>query len=158
MQTPDYFLPQPPFDLSREKQKAFDGLMNSTAAGAWLDFSLPFPKWQFLSYLCQSRQVVLHGSQNTTIEVVKPRAAQDIKTFSAQNAIYATTDGIFVIYFAIIYRQRFQPLSLFETCLTIKTPGWGNAGTVVFLLDHPLVSAAKALVRGGCVHLAGSEF
>jgi hypothetical protein len=122
MQPLDYLQPQPPFDLPREKQLAFDGLMNSTPARAWVDYSLPYPKWQFLTYLCQSRQVVLHGSQYITIEVVEPRAAQDIKAFSAQNAVYATTDGIFVIYFAMVDRQRFQPLSLFNTCLTIQTP------------------------------------
>jgi hypothetical protein len=132
MQTLDYLLPQPPFDLPFEKQLAFNGLIQATPAGAWLDYRLPYPKWQFLTYLCQTRPVVLHGSMNTAIAVVEPRAAQDIKAFSAQEAIYATTDGIFGVYFAMIDRQRFQPLSLFETCLSIKTTAGETLGPLYF--------------------------
>jgi hypothetical protein len=115
----DYLLPQPPFDLTPEKQTAFAYLLNSTPAGGLIDYQLEYPKWQFLSHLCQSKNLVLHGSQNADIEIVEPRKAIDVKPFSAQDAIYATTDGIWVIYFAIVDRKNFQPLSLFNSCLDI---------------------------------------
>jgi hypothetical protein len=115
----DYLLPQPAFDLTPEKQQAFDALFSATPPGGWVDYQLPYPKWQFLSYLCQAKPLVLHGSQNLQIEEVEPRKAQDVKAYSNQNAIYATTDGIWVIYFAIIDRRRFNPLSLFNSCLHI---------------------------------------
>jgi hypothetical protein len=120
MQALDFLLPQPPFDLTPEKQAAFDTLFDSAERGAFVDYQLAYPKWQFLSYLCKSREFVLHGSQNAGIEVVEPRKAIDIKVFSAQDVIYATTDGIWVIYFAIVDRKNFHPLSLFNSCLDIR--------------------------------------
>lgn len=132
MQALDYLLPQPPFDLTLEKQAAFDALIDSTPANGFVDYQLAYPKWQFLSYLCKSRNRVLHGSQNAGIEVVEPRKAIDIKAFSKQEAIYATTDGIWVIYFAIVDRKNFHPLSLFNSCLDIRVSPDQTLGPLYF--------------------------
>lgn len=121
MEAPDFLLPRPPLDLSPEKQRAFDDLWQSRPKGDFLDYQLPYPKWQFLSYLCESRELVLHGSQNRGIDTVEPRQANDIKAFSNKRAIYATTDGIWVIYFAILDRQKYRgELSLFNACLRAR--------------------------------------
>jgi hypothetical protein len=119
MQVLDYFLPQPEFDLTTEKQAAFVSLFDSSRE-TLIDYQLPYPKWQFLSYLCSSRDLVLHGSQNMSIEMVEPQKATDIKAISNQKAIYATTDGIWSIFFAIVDRKNFKPLSLFNSCLNIR--------------------------------------
>jgi hypothetical protein len=128
----DYLLPQPSFDLSPEKVTEFENLFASNPSGSFVDYRLPYPKWQFLSYLCQSRSLVLHGSQNLDIEVVEPRKAIDVKAFSGQNAIYATTDGIWVIYFAIIDRKNFGSLSLFNSCLDIRISPEQKIGPLYF--------------------------
>lgn len=120
MQALDYLLPQPPFELTPDMQASFESLFTSTPAGETIQYTLPYPRWQFLSYLCQSRALVLHGSQNPDISKVEPRQAIDVKAYSGQNAIYATTDGIWVIFFAIIDRKKFSPLSLFNSCLDIR--------------------------------------
>jgi hypothetical protein len=116
----DFLLPRPRFRPSRKLQAEFDTLFDSTPAGSFIDYQLNAPRWQFLSYLCQTRDLVLHGSQNQDIEEVVPRKAQDTKAFSNQNAIYATTDGIWVIYFAIVDRKSFGAMSLFNSCLDIQ--------------------------------------
>lgn len=92
----DFLLLQPPFCLSTEQQAAFESLIDSTNQGSFIDYQLNVPKWQFLSYLCKSRDLVLHGSQNLDIVEVEPRMANDLKAFSGQDAIYAATDGIWV--------------------------------------------------------------
>lgn len=120
MQALNFLLPWPSFDLTPEKRSAFAALANSTPPGGWIDYQLDDPKWQFLSYLCSSRNLVLHGSQNADIAEVEPRKAIDVKAYSNQEAIYATTDGIWVIFFAIIDRKTFSPLSLFNSCLEIR--------------------------------------
>ena len=119
MQVLDYLLPQPELDLTTEKQAAFESLFDSSQE-TLIDYQLPFPKWQFLSYLCSSRDLVLHGSPNMSIQIVEPQKATDIKAISNQKAIYATTDGIWSIFFAIVDRKNFQPLSLFNSCLNIR--------------------------------------
>ena len=57
MKALEYLLPQPSFDLSLEKQAAFEALLAATSPGGWIDYDLDAPKWQFLSYLCRSRQL-----------------------------------------------------------------------------------------------------
>lgn len=126
----DYLLARPPFAITPESRDAFEQLIESTPAGDCVDYRIPYPKWQFLSYLCDTRDLVLHGSQVAGIEIVEPRQSNDIKAFSNQRAIYATTDGIWVIYFAIIDRKRFSTLSLFNSCL--------RAGVFPDQLSEPL--------------------
>jgi hypothetical protein len=132
MQALDFLHPQPDFDLSAEKKHAFDALFDATPSGAQVDYQLAHPKWQFLSYLCQSRNLVLHGSQNMGFGEVEPRKANDIKAFSDQDAIYATTDGIWVIFFAIIDRKKFGQLSLLNSCLEIHVHPDQRIGPLYF--------------------------
>jgi hypothetical protein len=120
MKALDWLLPRPPFDVSPEKQKAFEDLWQSTHKGCLIDYSLPYPKWQFLTYLCDEKDFVLHGSQKHDISIIEPRQANDIRAYSNQRAIYATTDGIWVIYFAILDRKKFPGLSLFNSCLRAR--------------------------------------
>lgn len=121
MEAPSFFLPRPRFDKTPEMKAAFEYLLGSTSSGAVVDYYLSFPKWQFLSHICESKELVLHGSQDLEIEVVEPRQANDIKTFSNQTAIYATTDGIWVLYFAILDRKKFPEMTLFNSCLQART-------------------------------------
>jgi hypothetical protein len=82
--------------------------------------SSDFPKVQYLTYLCDTNELELHGSQVLNIDVVEPHQANDKKTFSNQRAIYATTDGIWVIYFAILDRKKYPEVSLFNSCLRTR--------------------------------------
>ena len=120
MEAPSYLLPRPQFDITPSKKAAFEALYLSTPTGSFVDYHLPYPKWQYLSYLCETRELVLHGSQNLGIDEVEPRLAVDIRAFSNQRAIYATTDGIWVIYFAILDRKSHPGMSLFNSCLRAR--------------------------------------
>jgi len=99
---------------------AFDNLCQATPLGAFIDYALPYPKWQFLSFLCETRNLVLHGSQNLQISQVEPRQANDKRAFSNQLAIYATTDGIWVLYFAILDRKKYPEMTLFNSCFQAR--------------------------------------
>lgn len=121
MQPLDFLLPRPPFDLPSDRKKAFDLLWQSRSEDGFIDYHLSYPTWQFLSYLCDRYELVLHGSQNQDIGKVEPRQANDKRAFSNQRAIYATTDGIWVIFFAILDRQKYPDMTLFNSCLQIRT-------------------------------------
>jgi len=120
MDASSFLLPQPSFDKSPEMVAAFDHLFQSTPSGALIEYSLPFPKWQFLSYLCETKNLVLHGSQNLEIAQVEPKQANDKRDYSNQFAIYATTDGIWVMYFAILDRKKYPEMTLFNSCLQAR--------------------------------------
>ncbi len=116
----ELLLSQPLIESTPERQQAFERLFQATPVGGLIDYQLPYPKWQYLSWLCETKELVLHGSQNLGIDTVEPQQARDIKAFSKQDAIYATTNGIWVIYFAIIDRKNFPGLSLFNSCLQVR--------------------------------------
>ena len=120
MDTPSFLLSRPCFDKKPEMVAAFDNLFQSTPIGAFIEYSLPFPKWQFLSFLCETKNYVLHGSQNLGISQVEPRQANDKRAYSNQLAIYATTDGIWVLYYAILDRKKYPEVSLFNSCFQAR--------------------------------------
>lgn len=120
MDAPSFLLPRPCFNKTPEMVAAFDNLCQATPLGAFIDYALPYPKWQFLSFLCETRNLVLHGSQNLQISQVEPRQANDKRAFSNQLAIYATTDGIWVLYFAILDRKKYPEMTLFNSCFQAR--------------------------------------
>jgi hypothetical protein len=139
VETARYLLPMPPLDLTSEKQAVFEGLYRATPEGGWVNYGLPYPKWQYLTYICDTRDLVLHGSQNGTIGIVEPRQAHGIKVFSDQRAIYATTDGIWVIYFAILDRAGHPEMTLFNSCFRLRMPGGTVVGPLYFSITHSVL-------------------
>ncbi len=126
MQLPSYWLSRPSFTLSEEQRAACDRLLASARAHPnaplTLDYTLPLPKWQFLCYLADQGQVVLHGSGNSSIRTFEPRQPTDVRAFGSQRAVYAAADGIWPLFFAILDRTRIP--SIVNTCARIEiAPG-----------------------------------
>jgi hypothetical protein len=118
---PDYWLSQPSYSLTEEERRACDALLSAALAqGAEqpLAYTLPIPKWRFLCYLAETHQLALHGSANAEITRFEPRQPQDLSEFGAQNAVYAASDGIWPMYFAIVNRAK-SP-SVINACVTIE--------------------------------------
>lgn len=106
---PDYWLTRPSVTFDNAAQLAFDALYHtalSTPGCPTIEFTLPWPKWQFLCYLADQHAVALHGSGNSQIDLFEPRQADDVNEFGSQQAVYAAADGIWPIFFAIVDRER----------------------------------------------------
>jgi hypothetical protein len=91
-----------------ETVEAFDRLFAaSVAAGPErpIPYTLAAPKWQFLCYLCEHQNLVLHGSGDPNLAELRPRKSNDVVAFGDREAVYAATDGIWPIYFAIVDRD-----------------------------------------------------
>lgn len=159
MQIPDYFLPRPDLDLTPEKTQAFDRLYSemTTYPGRVLDYRLPYPKWQFLSYLGEMHPVLFHGSQNNEIEKLEPRQPQDIREFSNQLAVYATDDGIWSMYFAIHDRQKFG-MSLVNSCVRVQDGGGHLSAPVYFFSISASALAQKPWCTGTVYILPRANF
>lgn len=107
---PDYFLPRPPMALSLAIESSFDKLLDGQTGGV-LHYDLAAPKWQWLCWLCERRDVLLHGTGDPSIELFRPIQPTDLTEFGNRLAVYAASDGIWPIYFAILDRARY-PMSL----------------------------------------------
>lgn len=122
MQLPDYYLPRPPLQIDANTRAACDALLTHSMAHPGLDLTeqVPVPIWQFLCYLADAHPVLLHGSGNPAITEFVPRQSNDISEFGNRKRIYAASDGIWPIYFAILNRQEYV-FSMINSCVRLST-------------------------------------
>jgi hypothetical protein len=101
-------LPSPRLQLTDAKRRTFDVLLASARPHRPFDYRCVHPKHEFLNYLVRERGYLLHGSRQPDIERFEPRQAADLYAFSAQRAVYAASDGIWPMVFAIRDRRPGQ--------------------------------------------------
>jgi hypothetical protein len=66
----------------------------------------PLPRIEFLRWLADRRDVLFHGSSRDDLGVLEPiRLSTDVTEFGNQQAVYATSDPVWAIYFAILRRH-----------------------------------------------------
>ena len=120
MMLPDYWLTRPSVNLDESARIAFDELLDTTLRmGGCPDipFRLPWPKWQFLCHLADQHELALHGSGNPDILVFEPRQSSDLNEFGNQKAVYAASDGLWAMFFAIVDRDRVT--SITNACIRL---------------------------------------
>lgn len=92
-------------DAEDELEEAF--LRVQRAGGDWLEDELSVSKWKFLCWLTDVKGLLLHGSAAADIEVFEPRTPNDRSAddFSKQTAVFAASDGIWPLFYAILDRR-----------------------------------------------------
>jgi hypothetical protein len=96
-------------NLDERTQLAFDELLSTTlniGGCPTIKFTLSYPKWQFLCHLSDHHDIALHGSGDPNIVLFEPRQSNDLSEFGNQKAIYAASDGLWAMFFAIVDRER----------------------------------------------------
>jgi hypothetical protein len=109
MMLPDYWLTRPSVNFDEGAQNAFDELLDTTLRlGGYptIEYTLPFPKWQFICHLGDRPDIALHGSGDPDIALFEPRQSNDLNEFGNQKAIYAAADGLWAMFFAVVDRER----------------------------------------------------
>jgi|GEM_PF-3757758 len=72
----------------------------------FIEYRLGFPKYRFLAYLLE-QGYLLHGSSVEDVETLEPRQANDASKKSGnQVAVYAVSDPILPIFYAIKDRKN----------------------------------------------------
>ena len=121
MMLPDYWLKRPGEDFDKKSQLAFADLLNATLSVGGcptIHFTLPWPKWQFLCYVADHHDIALHGSGDPHIDLFEPRQSSDINDFGNQKAVYAASDGLWAMFFAIVDRDRVTSIS--NACIRLE--------------------------------------
>jgi hypothetical protein len=111
-----------------------------TGPGTAIDYDLPYPRWQFLCYMADTREVLLHGSGNDAIARFEPRKADDVSSFGDRQAVYAASDGLWPVYYAILDRAN-HPMSLINSAVRLVDED-GAVGEPLYFFSI----SAKALV------------
>lgn len=123
MNLPDYWMTRPKADFDEETRTAFDELLASTLSLGGcptIQFSLSSAKWQFLCHVADHHDIALHGSGDPDIALFEPRQANDLTEFGAQKAVYAASDGLWAMFFAIVDRERVS--SITNACVRVEDP------------------------------------
>ena len=68
---------------------------------------IPAPRLEFLDWLGATQAVVFHGSQrNDLTELSTERQSRDATAWGDQRAVYASSDPVWAIYFALLRRDN----------------------------------------------------
>jgi len=87
--------------------------------GGMIDASAcPFPAHELLTHLALERGLLLHGSNDVSLERLDPRPARDFRT--ELRAVIATDDGIWPMFYAVIDRRRVP--GVFTACVHVGRP------------------------------------
>ncbi len=156
VQLPDYWLRRPPEVPGMAT--AFDDLLASIRRGTGGDpirYDLPAPKWQFLSDACAVGGLVLHGSPNPAITRFEPRKPLDPGEFSGQEAVFAASDGLWAMFFAVIDRTG---IVVTNACIRLVDPSGVEAEPRYFFAISRHALPLRPWRRGSVYLLPGDTF
>jgi hypothetical protein len=117
---PDYWLTRPGANLDEKTGNDFAELLAATLRSGdcpTIPYTLPYPRWQFLCYLADQQEMALHGSGDPNITLFEPRQSNDLNEFGNQKAIYAASDGLWAMFFAVVDRARV--MSITNACVRL---------------------------------------
>lgn len=117
---PDYWLTRPGGTLEEGVQIAFDELLEKTLRMEGcpvIPYDLPWSRWHFLCHIADQHGLALHGSGDPDIALFEPRQSDDLNEFGNHKAVYAASDGLWAMFFAIVDRQRVA--SITNACIRL---------------------------------------
>jgi hypothetical protein len=155
-----YMLPQPPLELTPEMTAACESqlaALRSSPAGAADGYRLSYPRWQFLACIAETHPVVFHGTPLRDLTVVEPRQSNDINEFGAQNAIYATDDAIWALFFAILDRPRIS-MSITNAAVRLQLASGELTGPLYFFSVNQEALDLKPFCEGAIYILPKEPF
>ena len=85
----------------------FDALLARTPPGGTIEYDLLQPKWWFLHHLVRSGYL-LHGSNEQAITEFETRPNFDAHNVRRVDAVFASDDAIWPLYFAVVNRPVAQ--------------------------------------------------
>ena len=153
MMLPDYWLTRPTVNFDEGAQNAFDALLDTTLSIGGcptIEFTLSWPKWQFLCHVSDHHDIALHGSGDPNIAMFKPRQSNDLREFGNQKAIYAASDGLWAMFFAIVDRERV--MSITNACVRLADE-LGNLHGPYYVFSVSQTALPNQPWRTGAVYL-----
>lgn len=95
--------------LSKEQQRFCDRwyLENINNTHCKPLTNLPLPKWRFLTFLCDHKELLAHGTDRTDLTKLIPVAKQrgDLSEFGNATQIFASPDALWAMWFALLNRK-----------------------------------------------------
>jgi hypothetical protein len=139
-----------------DRQAVFDNLLSATLAespGGLIDYHLPFPKAEFLNYLCDWCGYVAHGSVQRDLASLQPlRLSQDASEFGNRQQIFCSPDGAWALWFAILDKSKIRVTQ--NGCVRV---GRGAGRVKVYHFDLPAKNRDDPPFTEGMIYLAHAQ-
>ena len=120
MTLPEYWLKRPEFDVEPHRDDFEAAFHVAVRAG---DGKAPnAPTWAWLSWLCEARGLVAHGTGQGDISVFEPRQSNDTSWFGNRRAVYASSDALWAMFFAIMNRPA-VPMRIVNGAVGVRLEG-----------------------------------
>jgi hypothetical protein len=116
-----------PVSIDAATQSAIEeclSLIEAASSNSILDLEAVFDdsgdvtRWTFLCGLAEHREIAFHGTGDPGIESFEPRKPIDFAPFGDQMAVFATSDPIWAMFYAVVDRDRY-PITLANGCITL---------------------------------------
>jgi hypothetical protein len=123
---PDYWIERPPMALDSRTEAAIDEFLSaseSVASAGRLNVDAMLEgrgvtTWTFLCGLADRRRFAFHGTGDPGIDTFEPRQPIEYGPFGDQKAVFATTDPVWAMFYAIVDRDRY-PITLANGCIAL---------------------------------------
>lgn len=138
------------------KRAAFDQVLDASLGRspfASIDYRLPYPKAEFLNYVCDWKGYAVHGSPLTDLPFLSPvRRSVDITEFGNRQQVFCSPDAMWAMWFAILDKQRVQKTD--NGCVCV---GKGPGRVKFYHFDLPKDNAGAPPFADGMIYLVKAE-
>jgi hypothetical protein len=161
---PDYWIERPPLRPSRATRSAIEAFLSDDRAAAadrlvdvdtLLRESGEVTPWQFLSGLAERRRIAFHGTGDPSIASFEPREPIDFAPFGHQKAVFATSDPIWAMFYAIVDRDL-HDVTLSNGCIELLGPD-GRPGSPHYFFSITRSALEQRPWRAGYLYFLPTE-
>jgi hypothetical protein len=160
---PDYWVERPPMRPSASTEAAVSALLTAMDDGGDAPLNVDellrgregVIPWQLLAGVAERRRTASHGTGNDGIESFEPRRPIDFAPFGDQQAVFATSDPIWAMFYAIVDRDRYD-LTLNNGCIVLLDSE-GKAGVPRYYFSISRDALPERPWRTGYVYLLPAD-
>jgi len=148
MDLPAYWLRRPALNPNPSVHR-WEEILRAALASGVAAFEGPEPLWAFLCWLCDEQGYVAHGTGQEDLTELIPRQSNDIGWFGNRKAVYASSDALWAMFFAVVDRPRVK-MRIINAAITVDRAGSLEAR---YFFGADAVALAQRPFRSGWVYL-----
>lgn len=115
----EFLLTRPPSTLSAQSRDQLDAALEVARSTGTLEIRCPV--WEALCHFTDRCGLMAHGTSDAGIMEFVPRQADDLFEFGAQKAVYAASDGLWAMFYAVL--DRTEGLGMQNACFSFVEEG-----------------------------------
>jgi hypothetical protein len=142
--------------VDETQRLAFDTLLDSvlqSGPNTPISYNLPYPKADFLHYVCDWRGYVVHGSPIQDLEILEPiRKSGDDNEFGNRQQIFCSPDAAWAMWFAILDKSKYNLTR--NGCVRI---GLGNKRVKYYHFELPKSTLEDKPFMNGMIYICNAS-